>query len=169
MRMFKIMSVVLVMALLAGPAWAQLTFNWVSDPPTPAERANTNTPKLGADGTVAWITGPAKSATYNGSVNDFTITTLGLPGAGVSGGPVTEVNSVGVPNSNGYYVVGKTIAAPDPVNNAWAYTSVGWTRLYAEESVSHTVTDQNEDYAVMNTQTGYGSGMSHSTSASSWH
>ena len=155
MKVLKIMSVVLVLALLAGPARAQLTFNWVADPSTPALRANATDPKLGADGTVAWTTGPGRTATYNGSLNDFTFTTLALPDGTVDGGPVTQVNSLCVPNSNGYYVVGKHIAAPDPMNNAWAYTSVGWTRLH-NLSVAHTVTDSNEDYAVMHTQNGYG-------------
>ena len=159
MKVSRITVTVLALALLAGPAMAGLTFNWVLDPPYPPEKATVTDPKLGNDGfdsQVAWTSGPAKTADYNGSLNDFTFTTLALPGAGVGGGPVTQVNSVSVPNSNGYYVVGKTIAAPDPMNGAWAYTSAGWTQLAYTYSVTQTVTDSNEDYAVMHSQNGYG-------------
>ena len=147
----KVSRIILAVLFLASPALAALLdFNWVSDPPAPAERANVTDPKLGADGTVAWTTGPAKSATYNGSPNDFTITTLGLPAG------YTEVQSLSVPNSNGYYVVGKTIAAPDPACGAWAYTSVGWTQVDSGIGVTYRVTDSNEDYALIQSQNGYG-------------
>ena len=150
MKVSRITVTVLALVLLAGPALAGLEYNWVMDPPNPAQKATVTDPKLGADGTVAWTSGAPASASYNGSLHDFTFTALGRPAG------VTEVQSLSVPNSNGYYVVGKAIAAPDPACGAWAYTSVGWTQVDSGIGVKYTVTDSNEDYAVMNSESGYG-------------
>ena len=149
MKLRTVTGILVIAALFAAPVQAQLDFNWVSDPPAPAERATVTQGYLGSDGTVVWTTGPGKSASYNGSLNDFTITTLGMPPG------YSEVQSLSVPNTGGYYVMGKAIGPPDPMVSAWAYTSVGWTQV-GTSGVKYTVTDANEDYAVMHSQSGYG-------------
>ena len=144
MKVLKIISVVLMMALLAGPALAQLNFNWVYEPGGYGNMVH-HQPMVMQDGRVAANVGGPMYATWAGPPapnHDFTRTALGFPSG------VTGINEMSGINSNNYFVISKDYG-DDSIRGAWAYTQVGWTRLVDDINYRREAADQCEDYAVI--------------------
>ena len=140
----KVSRIILVVLFLAGPALAGLNFNWVYEPGGWGNMVD-HEPKLQPDGRIAARHGGPMVATWNGPpapMHDFTRTALGFPTG------VTEINEISGINSNGYFCFSKDYG-PDGIRGAWAYTSVGWTRLIDNINYRREAEDQSEEYAVI--------------------